>query len=650
MNHNHFLGGMCLRASSFSTRKRIIFVLIVGFVMMFIIGIRLGYIQFVQGNWLTGRALELASRDIPFEGKRGEIMDRNGVPLVQNMSAPTVYVIPRQIKDPVTAAEELSSILEGDKEDIYKQVTKKESIVRIQPYGRKISSEKANQIKKLNIPGVLIGEDSKRIYPFENSLSHVLGFVGVDNQGLIGLEKFYNEQLSGEKGRVSFYSDAKGNKIPSLSDEFDPPKDGLNLKLTVDSKILAIVERELELAVAKYNPDGALAIAMNPNTGEILAMSNRPNFDPSSYSEYPAEVYNRNSPIWSQYEPGSTFKIITLASALEEGVVDLEKDTFFDPGYIMVENQRIRSWKIGGHGQQTFLEGVQNSSNPGFVLLGQRLGKEKLFSYIDKFGFGKKTGIDLQGEGTGILFPLDRVGPVELATTAFGQGVSVTPIQQVAAVSAAINGGFLYTPFIAKEWMDPETNEVVARNTPQLKRRVISEETSNQVRYALENVVARGTGKNAYVEGYRVGGKTGTAQKVVDGKYLKNNYIVSFIGFAPADDPQIVVYVAIDNPKDTLQFGGVVAAPIVGTIIEDSLRAMGVEERQNSIEKETTWLDEELVEIPNFVGLKKEDIYKSFYDLKIDASGEGDNVIAQVPEPGEKIKAGSTIRLLFGEE
>lgn len=639
-----------MRVSNVTVRKRLVFVLIGGLVIMFVIGARLGYIQFFIGDWLTGRALELWSRDIPFEGKRGEIIDRNGIPLVQNESAPTVFVIPRQVKDPAQLAEDLETILDGKKEDIYRQITKRESIVRIQPYGRKISDEQAKKIRKYKASGLFIGEDSKRYYPYGNGLSHVLGFVGADNQGLMGIELFYDKQLRGEKGRVSFYSDAKGNKIPTLNDEYEPPNDGSHLKLTIDSKIQSIVDRELDNAVAKYNPDGALAIAMDPSTGEILAMSNRPDFNPAKYKEVPVEVFNRNYPIWSQYEPGSTFKIITLASALEEKVVDLEKDSFFDPGFIMVDGQRIRSWKIGGHGQQTFLEGVQNSSNPGFVLLGQRLGKEKLFYYIDKFGFGKKTGIDLQGEGTGILFPLDRVGPVELATTAFGQGVSVTPIQQVAAVSATINGGYLYKPYLAKEWLDPKTSEVISKTTPQLKHRVISEEASKQVRYALENVVAKGTGKNAYVEGYRVGGKTGTAQKVVDGKYLKNNYIVSFIGFAPADDPQIVVYVAIDNPKDTLQFGGVVSAPIVGTIIEDSLSSMGVQKRNNQLEKDRTWLDEKLIVTPNLIGKSKKEIHESFYDLKIDATGQGDFVINQSPEAGEKVKAGSTIRLLLGSK
>jgi stage V sporulation protein D (sporulation-specific penicillin-binding protein) len=311
----------------------------------------------------------------------------------------------------------------------------------------------------------------------------------------------------------------------------------------------------------------------------------------------------------------------------------------------------LHCWKSGGHGSQSFLEVVQNSCNPGFVELGQRLGKETLFQYIYDFGFGQKTGIDdLIGEGTGILFNLDKVGPLELATTAFGQGVSVTPIQQVAAVSAAVNGGILYQPYIAKELIDPETGEVVMRKSPVGKKRVISEKTSETLRYALESVVAQGTGKNAFVDGYRVGGKTGTAQKAKDGRYLENNHIVSFIGFAPADDPQIVLYVAVDNPKGTVQFGGTVAAPIVGDIMEESLRVLEVEPRDNQIEKEMTWLDTPVVEVPNLIGLSTLDIRNLYYNLQIEVNGEGNKVVEQEPEPGTKVKQGSTIRIYLDKE
>ncbi|MED4972636.1 stage V sporulation protein D [Geobacillus proteiniphilus] len=637
-----------MRVSYVTVRKRLTIVFLIGILIFAIIDLRLGYVQFWLGDMLAERAKGLWGRNIPFEPKRGEILDRNGVPLATNMSAPTVYVIPRQVKNPAEAAKKLAGVLGGSVESIYKQITQKTSIVRLKE-GRKISDEKAVNVRALNLDGVYIAEDTKRYYPFGSYLSHVLGFTGIDNQGLTGLELYYDKELRGERGSVQFYSDAKGRRMPDIADDYTPPTDGLNLVLTIDSRIQTIIERELDIAEAKYNPDGIIAIAMDPNTGEILAMASRPTFNPADYRSVPPEIYNRNLPIWSTYEPGSTFKIITLAAALEEHKVNLLKDHFFDPGYAKVAGATLRCWKKGGHGDQTFLEVVQNSCNPGFVELGERLGKETLFRYIKQFGFGEKTGIDLQGEGTGILFDLKRVGPVELATTAFGQGVSVTPIQQVAAVSAAINGGILYTPYIAKQWVDPETGEIVRRNTPKAKRRVISEETSKQVRYALESVVAQGTGKKAYVEGYRVGGKTGTAQKAQGGRYLQNNHIVSFIGFAPADDPKLVVYVAVDNPKGTVQFGGTVAAPIVGKIMEDSLRIMGVKPRQDQLAKERDWNEPKVIEVPNLIGLTKNDLQEQLFDLKLDVSGEGDVVVEQSPKPGAKVKEGSTVRIYLAK-
>lgn len=639
-----------MRVSNVTVRKRLTTVLIVGILMFLIIDIRLGYVQMITGNWLTNLAEDSWSRNIPFEPERGEILDRNGVPLATNISSPSVLIVPRQVENPAETSEKLANILGISKEKAYQSVTKNASSAQIRPEGLKISHEKAREIMALGIKGVYIAEDSKRHYPFGNYLSHVLGFAGIDNQGLTGLELYYDEQLQGEEGYVRFFADAKHRRMENVADEYVPPIDGKNLKLTIDTRVQTIIERELDIAEAAYNPDGAVAIAMNPNNGEIVAMSSRPDFHPENFREVPADIYNRNLPVWSTYEPGSTFKIITLAASLEEGLVDLEKDTFHDPGFIKVAGARLRCWKRGGHGQQSYLEVVQNSCNPGFVTLGEKLGKEKLFSYIDKFGFGKETGIDLQGEAKGILFNIDRVGPVELATTAFGQGVSVTPIQQVAAVSAAVNGGYLYQPFIAKEFEDPISGEIVSRKNPEVKHRVISEETSKKIRYALESVVAQGTGGGAFVDGYRVGGKTGTAQKAKDGAYLKNNHIVSFIGFAPADDPQIVVYIAIDNPKNTLQFGGVVAAPIVGNIMEDSLRALGIEKREDQIEKELKWPDQPLIEVPDLVGITKKDLQKYLVNLKLEVSGEGTKVVDQAPEPGVKVEEGSTIRIYMGKE
>jgi stage V sporulation protein D (sporulation-specific penicillin-binding protein) len=632
------------RVSHVTVRKRLAFVLLAGFFVFLVLIFRLGYIQFALSDTLTERAKNSWNREIPFEPKRGEIVDRNGVALATNMSAPTVYVVPRQVKNPADTAEKLANVLNANVQDVYQQITKKSSMERLKS-GRKITNEKAKEVENLNLPGVYIAEDSKRYYPFGDYLSHVLGFTGIDNQGLTGLELSYDKELSGAKGSVQFYSTAKGERMKNMPDDFQEPVNGYNLVLTIDSQIQTIMERELDNAEAKYNPDGLLAIAMNPNNGEILGMASRPNFDPSDFQNVAPEIYNRNIPIWSTYEPGSTFKIITLAAALEEGKVNLENDRFYDSGHVEVGGTQLHCWKRGGHGSQTFLEVVQNSCNPGFIEMGQRLGKDTLFKYIHNFGFGQKTGIDLEGEGTGILFPLDKVGPVELATTAFGQGVSVTPIQQVAAVSAAINGGTLYQPYVAKQLVDPKTGEVVMKKSPVAKRKVISEKTSEQIRYALESVVAQGSGKKAFIDGYRVGGKTGTAQKAQGGRYLENNYILSFIGFAPADDPQIVVYVAVDNPKNAIQFGGQVAAPIVGNIIEDSMRVLGVEQRKNQLEKKVTWLDTPMIEVPNLIGLEKKEIVNQLFNLKLDISGEGEKIVKQAPDPGTKVEEGSTIRI-----
>ncbi|MGJ7910584.1 stage V sporulation protein D [Neobacillus sp. LXY-1] len=636
-----------MRVSNVTVRKRLMIALFVGILIFLIIDVRLGYVQFYLGNMLTGWAKDSWSRNIPFEPERGEIVDRNGVPLATNISAPTVWVVPRQVKDPATTAEKLAGVLNMSNEAAYREITQKERIVRIKE-GRKISHEKAKEIRALGLEGIYIGEDSKRYYPYKSYLSHVLGFAGVDNQGLMGLEKYYDKELNGKRGSVKFYANAKGERMNDMADDYEKPIKGLDLKLTIDTKVQTIVERELDIAQAKYNPDGIIAIAMNPNNGEILAMSSRPTFDPTNFRNVPQEVYNRNLPVWMTYEPGSTFKIITLAAALNENKVNLEKEHFHDPGSVQVAGARLKCWKRGGHGDESFLEVVQNSCNPGFVELGQRLGKEKLFKYIKDFGFGQKTGIDLQGEGTGILFNMDRVGPVELATTAFGQGVSVTPIQQVTAVSAAVNGGILYKPYIAKELIDPVTKEVVMRNTPEEKRRVVSEKTSQEIRHALETVVAQGTGGKAFVDSYRIGGKTGTAQKAVGGRYLENNFIVSFIGFAPADDPQIVVYVAVDNPKGVTAFGGTVSAPIVGNIMKDSLSAMGVEPRKEQIEKKVKWPDTPLIKLPDFVGLTRSELQEQLVNLTVDSSGEGDVVVRQSPEAGSKVKEGSKVRLYFG--
>jgi stage V sporulation protein D (sporulation-specific penicillin-binding protein) len=633
-----------LKISNVILRRRLYIALMVTAFIFTALIVRLGYVQLWIGSDLSDRAEDSWRRDIPFEAKRGEILDRNGVQLAYNVSSPTVLAIPAQVKDAKSTAQQLSSLLQMSEQKVYDLLIKRASSVKIQPQGRKISLEKAQEIRGLNLPGIVIAEDNKRYYPFGSLASHILGFTGIDNQGLTGIELTYDSKLKGKRGSVSYMADAAGREIPNTSEEFVKPKDGLQLQLTIDKNLQSILERELDQAMVRYQAKNAIGIIMDPNNGEILAMSSKPDYEPEHFIQYPAEVYNRNLPIWMTYEPGSTFKIITLAAALEEGKVDLEKDQFFDPGYIEVSGARLRCWKKGGHGRQSFLEVVENSCNPGFVVMGQRVGKEALFEYIHKFGFGEKTGIDLGGEENGILFKPSQVGPVELATTSFGQGVSVTPIQQITAVSAAINGGNLYKPHLAKAWIDPETEEVIETIQPELVRSVISEKTSEELRRTLESVVAKGTGRNAFIDGYRVGGKTGTAQKVINGQYSKTEHIVSFVAFAPADDPKLVVYLAVDNPKG-LQFGGLIAAPIVKNIMEDSLRYMGVKPRTDQIEKEYRYGDTLIEEVPDLIGMTVSEIYQSMHTLQLVTSGTGNIVISQAPKPGTRVEQNSTVRI-----
>ncbi|MGE7826237.1 stage V sporulation protein D [Paenibacillus sp. NPDC093718] len=639
-----------MKVSKVSQRRRLLWSLLLLLLLFSALIIRLAYVQIGKGAELSAKAEDLWRRDIPFAAQRGEILDRNGTALVTNITTPTIWAIPVQIKDPDHTAETLAGLINMNKADIKKIITKRSRLERINPGGRKITMELAQEIRDLKLPGIVVAEDNKRYYPYGDLAAHILGFTGAYSQGLTGLEAMHDDKLKGFEGGISYLSDAGGRIMPGSSEKYVEPRDGLNLELTIDKSIQSIMERELDQAMVKYQANGAWSIAMNPKTGEILAMASRPGYSPANYQEFSAETYNRNLPIWMTYEPGSTFKIITLAAALEEDKVDLKNDHFFDSGAVEVGGARLRCWKKGGHGSQTFMEVVQNSCNPGFVALGQKLGKESLFQYIRDFGFGAKTGIDLNGEENGILFKLDNVGPVELATTAFGQGVSVTPIQQVAAVSAAINGGKLFKPHVAKAWVNPETGETVEEIKPELVRQVISEETSKQVREALESVVAKGTGRPAFIDGYRVGGKTGTAQKVINGRYSSTEHIVSFIGFAPADDPEIVVYTAVDNPKG-IQFGGVVAAPIVQNILEDALHYMNVPPRKDQLAREYKYGETPTVTVPNLVGATVQDLYEDLnMNFMLAKSGTGNTVISQAPKPGSRVERGSTIRIYMGED
>ena len=630
-----------------SIHRNIRIVLLIVIVVLIVVLGKIFYIQVIDYKKLNSLANSLWSRNLPIAADRGKIYSSDGVVLADNITTVSLVLIPNQISNKGDVVRDIAAILGVPEEVIREHVYKTSSMERVHPEGRRLSYDIAEKINALNYDGVYLLKESKRYYPYDNLLSHSLGYVGIDNQGLSGLELLYDDVLKGEGGSIKYFSDAKGKRLKEAS-VYEEAANGLDVYLTINFELQSTLERELNNVMTKYNADGAWGIAMNPKSGEILAISSRPDFNPNNYSDYDINEINRNMAIWASYEPGSTFKILTLSASVEEGTVDLLNDRFYDGGSINVDGARIKCWKAGGHGDESFLEVVQNSCNPGFVELGNRLGTERLFNYINKFGYGKKTGIDLNGEATGIIFPVNKVGPVELATTSFGQGVSVTAIQQITAVSAAINGGKLYTPYVVKR-ISSDTGDIIKENSSKFVRNVISDNTSKTVRMALESVVALGTGRNAYIDSYRVGGKTGTAQKVKDGRYMVGNYIVSFIGFLPADDPEIVVYIAIDNAKGITQYGGTVAAPVAKNVLKDAALILGVEKREDGLQKVYQWYDKKYSSIADVVGMSREDATKALKGFNIEYTGNGKVVRKMSPKGGSHIAIGESVRLFLSD-
>lgn len=626
--------------------KKIKKVQIVLFLIIIAVLLRLSYSQFYAYDELSLKATDSWQRSFPIEAARGKIYDSHHEILVDNLTTSSLIVVPSQILDKEMSAKYLSEILECDYQKLLDKFNKKVSVERIQPEGRQLNEEKASQIDKLKLPGVYLVQDTLRYYPHKNYLAQTLGFVGIDNQGLIGLELKYDEYLSGTNGSINYYMNAKGQNIHLYPADYIYPTNGMDIELTIDKRVQDVVERELNNAYLTYQPDSILALAMNPFNGQILAMSSKPDYDPNDYQNANSDIYNRNLPIWKSYEPGSTFKVITFSSALNENLFDMDRDTYYDKGYEIVGGARIKSWKKGGHGLQTFREVLQNSSNPGFVEIGRRLGKDRLYDYVQKFGLTEKTNIDLIGESSGIMFPYEQFNEVEQATVAFGQGISITPIQLVRAICACVNGGYLYQPYIVHKIVDPKTNDVVYENKGNMIRQVISSETSAKVRDALEGVVTDGGGKNAYIDGYRIGGKTGTAQRAIDGTYSGNGYILSFVGIAPINDPQIVLYIAMDNPKNCVQYGGTTAAPIARKILSDVLPALGIQKVTEQKEKAYVYTDVKTFDVENYIGLKKSEVKSEVYGFEW--LGEGDYVIDQLPRVGEKIEEGQKVKVMLG--
>ena len=622
--------------------------IVLSFLMFTAIIIRLGYITFVMADEINILAYDLWSREIPIETSRGLILDRNGNVIVGNELCYTVCSINKQIEDKEYTANILANELGCSREAILAHINKSNSIEIIKPEGRKIDKKKAQAISAYNLKGIYLTADSKRYYPYGTSLAQVLGFCGIDNDGLSGIEYMYNDYLKSQKGALKIYTDAKGNLMHNMTSEFISATPGMNISLTIDINLQSIMDSVITKATALYNPNQIMGLMVSAKTGEILAMSSYPFYDPSRYQDYSNEIINRNLPIFYQFELGSTFKIITYSAALEEGLFNLNEHIYCS-GSSIVGDRKIRCWKAGGHGSQTMLEGIQNSCNVCFMELGRRLGAEKFYEYLARFGMTEKTGIDLAGEGSPIIVSKSSCGPVELATQAFGQSSAYTMIELAMASIAAVNGGNLFTPYILKS-ISTYNDSLVYENATKIKRSVISSKTSDLMKYALECVCALGTGRNAFLEGFRVGGKTGTAQVISStGGYEAGHYILSFLGMAPMNDPEILCYLAIDKPQNCVQYGGTVAAPLVGEIMEQSLTYLGTNrDYENQIEKNLRWfLDTPTYKVDNYIGKTKKEIKNTqFYNYVF--YGDGDTVIYQSPDQGERIKEGDTIMLYMG--
>lgn len=608
---------------------------------------KVGYIQIIDRKNIYDKALESWQRSFPVQANRGKIYDRSENVLATDLTTASLVVVPSQIKDQATTALELSKILNLDVNVLKEKLNKKVSIQRISPEGRQLDNQVASKIQRLHSSGVYLIKDTKRYYPGNNYLSHCLGFVGIDNQGLLGLELEYDSFLKGKNGSIDYYMDAKSHNLKMYPSHYTYSQSGMNITLTIDKRVQDVIERELSNAYDTYHPDGIWALAMNPKNGEILGIASYPNFNPNDYQNEDKDIYNQNIPIWKTYEPGSTFKIITFSSALNENLFDMDKDTYYDKGYEYVSGARIKSWKKGGHGLQTFREVLQNSSNPGFVEIGRRLGKKRLYQYVQDFGLTEKTGIDLPGESCGIMFDYKNFHELEQATVAFGQGISVTPLQLVTAICACVNGGYLLQPHILKEISNSSNNEIVEQVKKKVKRQVIKEETSKKVRDALESVVTDGGGRNAYIDGYRIGGKTGTAQKAVNGSYVGSGYILSFVGVAPIDDPQIVLYVAMDNPKNCIQYGGTTVAPIARKMFVEILPALNVKKVKSQRQKSYSIMDKRTIKVENYIGKKRSEVQN--ISLRFTFVGKGNKVIDQLPRKGEYVEEGDTIVIMLGE-
>ncbi len=559
-------------------RKKIVVVFFLCAGLLTLLFVRLLYLMVFESVYYSGLAQRLHERERSIKAARGRILDANGAVIADNRTVCTVSVIHNQVKDKERVVEVLCSELGLSEEFVTQRVEKYSAIERIKS---NVDKETGDRIREYNLDGVKVDEDYKRYYPYDSLASKVLGFTGADNQGIIGLEVIYEEYLKGMEGTILTVTDAKGVEVSEAGESRIEPVNGNDLYLSLDMNIQSYATQLAYQAMETKQADSVSILVMNPQNGELLAMVNVPEFDLNNPYELPADTSSeglssekkqellnrmwRNGCINDTYEPGSTFKIITAAAGLEEGVVTPES-TFSCPGFVMVEDRKIRCHKVGGHGGQNFIQATMNSCNPAFVTVGLRLGAESYYRYFKQFGLLNKTGIDLPGEAGTIMHKLENIGMVELATISFGQSFQITPIQLLTTVSSIINGGNRVTPHFGVKVADSEGNLVSELNYP-VTEGIVSEQTSETMRMMLEMVVAEGGGKNGQVEGYRIGGKTATSQTLPRGS---GKYISSFLGFAPADDPQVIAVAIINNPQGTY-YGGQIAAPVVRQLFENIL-------------------------------------------------------------------------------
>lgn len=567
-------------------KKKILVVFLAAFILiLYLIG-RLVYLMVFDAEYYQQKAEDLHERERDIKAARGEIIDRNGTVLATNRTVCTISVIHSQIENPEKVIEKLSEFLEMDADQVRKKVEKISSIERIQS---NVDKRTGDKIRNLGLAGVKVDEDFKRYYPYNELASKVLGFTGGDNQGIVGLEVKYEKYLKGINGKILTTTDARGIELDGVAEDRLEPEAGNTLRISLDYTMQKYALQMAEKVRTEKQADKVGIILMNPQNGEIYAMVNVPEFDLNQpfmlnneetgenlTDEQRQDALNqmwRNGCINDTYEPGSTFKIITASAGLEEGVVHLT-DQFSCPGYKVVEDRRIRCHKVGGHGAENFVQGIQNSCNPVFIEVGLRIGVDRFFDYFRQFGLMDLTGVDIPGEAGTIMHKKENVGQVELATISFGQSFQITPIQLATTVSALVNGGRRVTPHFGMEVLSAEGKKVKTFRY-NAKKHIVSEKTSQTMRELLESVVAEGSGKNAYVEGYRIGGKTATSQTL---PRSANKYISSFVGFAPADDPQILGMCVIYNPQG-VYYGGTIAAPVIGKIFENILPYLSIEKQ-----------------------------------------------------------------------